>query len=361
MLKTGIIGCGKMADNHAHCIEKIPETEIVAVCDREPLMARDMSDRFGISQYFTDVQKMLDTAKLDVVHIVTPPQNHYTLAKMCLQSGRNVYVEKPFTLDTAEAKDLIALANRKNLKIMAGHNAQFSHAMIRMRELVNNGYLGGNPIHMESHYCYDFGDERFAKVLLGDKNHWVRKLPGSLLQNIISHGIAKIAEFITGDDPIVFAYGFTSPFLKCIGQNDIIDEVRVIIRDEKSTTAYFTFSSQIKPSPHQFRLYGPRNSIIIDDDHQIVILEDDKEYKSYLRYFLPPLRYAKQYVWNFRGNLKKFMKNDFHQPNEAGLKILIESFYNSIISNAPLPISYREILLTSKIMDKIFTQIKKSI
>jgi predicted dehydrogenase len=186
----------------------------------------------------------------------------------------------------------------------------------------------------------------------------VRKLPGSLLQNIISHGVSKIAEFLSGENPVVIAHGFTSPFLKSIGENDIVDEVRVIIKDDDSTTAYFTFSSQISPAPHQFRLYGPKNSLIVDDDHQIIIKIKNTDYKSYLRYFVPPFEYAKQYVGNFCRNFYKFIKKDFHLPNDAALKTLIETFYRSVVNNEPLPLSYREILLTSKIMDAIFTQIR---
>jgi len=358
MIKVGIIGCGKMADQHAVQVQRVQGAKIMGVCDSEPLMAHDVCERFKVGKYFTNAKEMLETINLDVVHITTPPQSHFQLGKMCLESGCNVYIEKPFTLDTTEAEGLIKLAEQNGLKLTAGHNAQFTHAMIRMRELVKNGYLGGKPVHMESHYCYDLGDESYAGALLGDSDHWVRKLPGSLLQNIISHGISKIAEFLSGDNPTVIASGFTSPFLKGIGQNDIIDEVRVIIRDEDSTTAYFTFSSQIKPVPHQFRLYGSKNSLIVDDDHQTLIKIDNKEYKSYLRYFVPPFGYAKQYVGNFGRNFKKFMMKDFHLPNDAALKTLIESFFNSITFNAPLPLSYREILLTSKIMDDIFVQIK---
>jgi predicted dehydrogenase len=358
MIKVGIIGCGKMAEQHIVQIQKISGVDIVAVCDKELLMARDMSERFKIANYFNDVPAMLNQSHLDVAHITTPPQSHCSLAKMCLQAGCHVYVEKPFTIDAIEADELIALAIQKNLKITAGHNAQFTHAMVRMRDLVQKGYLGGKPTHIESYYCYDFGDENYARALLSDPNHWVRTLPGSLLQNIISHGISKIAEFLTGDNPIVIAHGFTSSFLKNLGENKIIDEARVIIRDEDSTTASFVFSSQIKPSPHQLRLYGRKNSLIIDDDHQIVIREDNKDYKSFLRYFVPPFQYAKQYIGNFKTNFWKFLRRDFHLPNDAGLKTLIEAFYNSIINDAPLPLSYREILLTSKIMDAIFAQIK---
>ena len=55
-----------------------------------------------------------------------------------------------------------------------------------------------------------------------------KKVPGKLLQNIISHGVARIAEFLTGDGPQVIAYGFTSPLLKRIDENEIVDELRVI-------------------------------------------------------------------------------------------------------------------------------------
>jgi len=357
MIKVGIIGCGKMADQHALQIQRVSGTQIVGVCDAELLMAKQMAERFHVGGTFMNAKDMLDTVKPDVVHITTPPQSHFPLGKLCLESGSHVYVEKPFTVDTSEAEELIKLADEKGLKVTAGHNAQFTHAMVRMRELVKGGYLGGKPVHMESQYCYEFSDPGYAKALLGDRDHWVRRLPGSLLQNIISHGISKIAEFLSGDRPTVIAHGFTSPFLKSIGEEGIIDEVRVIIRDEDATTAYFTFSSQIGPAPHQFRLYGPKNSLIVDDDHQVVIKIGNKEYQSYLRYFVPPFGYAKQYLGNFRRNFGKFLKRDFHLPNDAALKTLITAFYASITGNAPLPLSYREILLTSRIMDDIFKQV----
>ncbi len=360
MIKVGIVGCGKVADQHAMQIQRISSAEIVGVCDNEPLMAQQIYDRFKVGRYFTHVEDMIKAVKPDVVHITTPPQSHFELGKICLEAGCNVYIEKPFTLNTIEAEELTKIADKHKLKITAGHNAQFTHAMVRMRELVKQGYLGGKPVHMESIYCYSFGDKSYAKALLNDTNHWVRKLPGSLLQNIISHGISKIAEFLKGDNPLVIAHGFTSQFLKDIGQGDIIDEVRVIIRDEDSTTAYFTFSSQMRPTLHQFRLYGPKNTLIVDDDHQVLIKTGGKEYKSYLRYFLPPFDYAKQYMENFGGNFKKFIAKDFHLPFDAGLKTLIESFYNSIVSNSHLPLSYKEILVTSRIMDEIFAQLRKA-
>jgi predicted dehydrogenase len=358
MIRAAIVGCGKMADQHAIQILRLSGVELVATCDTEPLMARQMAERFNVPAWYTDVDEMLASARPDVVHVTTPPQSHLSVGRKCIAAGAHAYIEKPFTLNTADAIELIELANQKGVRITAGHNAQFTHAMCQMRCLINEGYLGGRVVHMESLYCYEFGDPGYAKALLADKDHWARKLPGSLPQNIISHGVAKIAELMKGDDIVVTAQSFTSPFLKEIGQDDIVDELRLTVRDEYGTTADFTFSSQISPSLHQFRVYGQKRSLLVDDDHQIVIKMDNKEYKSYLRFFVPPVLLAKQYLGGLKRNLKKFAKSDLHMPNDAGLFTLITLFYKSITEDTPLPISYREILLTSRIMDAAFEQAK---
>ena len=136
------------------------------------------------------------------------------LRKLCLESGCHVYVEKPFTLYEADARALIDLATAKELKITAGHDDQFSHVARRMRALIQEGFLGGSPVHMESYYCYELGNSAYANALLGDKSHWARRLPGKLLHNIISHGIARIAEHLTTDHPQVTVHGFISPRLR---------------------------------------------------------------------------------------------------------------------------------------------------
>src|SRR5207253_2114568 len=97
-LKIAIVGCGKIADQHIEAIRRVPGTSIVAVCDREPLMAQQLAERFAISACFSDLNELLNAVRPDVVHITTPPQSHYSLAKQCLESGSHVYLEKPFTV-----------------------------------------------------------------------------------------------------------------------------------------------------------------------------------------------------------------------------------------------------------------------
>ena len=78
-------------------------------------------------------------------------------------------------------------------------------------------------------------------------------------------------------------------------------------------------------------------------------------YKSYAEKFVPPVSLAKQYLGNLRTNLGYFWARDFQM--KAGMKFLIESFYRSVEQDGPVPIPYREILLTARIMDAIFAQV----
>lgn len=356
MLKVAIVGCGKIADAHAAQIQRVAGAEIAAVFDREELMAKQLFERFPVRQFFSNLDEMFLRTNPDVVHITTPPQSHFELAKLSLERGCHVYVEKPFTVNAAEADALVAIAEKGGRKLTVGHDLQYSHVATRMRQLVADGYLGGTPVHMESYYCYDLGGPEYAKALLADKDHWVRKLPGRLLHNIISHGLARIAEFLKGDAAQIICHSAISPLLRGLGETEIVDELRVIISDQARTTAYFTFSSQMRPVLNQFRVYGPKNGLMLDQENETLMRLKGNKYKSYAEHFLGPIVLAKQYLGNTAGNVRRFLRRDFH--SKAGMKNLIEAFYRSIRDSGPLPISYREILLTARMMDEIFEQIR---
>jgi predicted dehydrogenase len=354
MLRIAIVGCGKIADQHVQAIGRVAGCDLVALCDREPLMAKQLGERFGISDCFSDLTEMLRAVSPDVVHITTPPQSHYALARGCLEAGSHVYLEKPFTVTAEEAESLIELAERKKVKITAGHNLQFTLEMLEMRQLVKKGFVGGKPVHVESYFTYDLGDKNYVGALLGNREHWVRQLPGKLLHNIISHGIARLAEFL-GDEFIdIIAIADRSPQLRGFGANEVLDELRLLIRDKTGMTAFFCFSTQVR-GLNQLRIYGPAGSITADVITGTVVRTPNRSYKSYLTYFLPPLRDAREHFRNARRNVTNFARQRLYQ--DFGMKELVERFYNSIRKGSPPPIPYREIILTARIMDEIFAQI----
>jgi predicted dehydrogenase len=354
MLKIAIVGCGKVADQHVQAIRRIADCRIVGLCDRELLMAKQLGERFGISACFTDVNEMLRTVSPDVVHITTPPQSHYSLAKQCLESGSHVYLEKPFTITAGEAESLIEFAERCGLKIIVGHNYQFTLEMLEMRRLVKEGFLGGKPVHLESYWSYDLGDTSYVGPVLGNRSHWVRQLPGQLFHNIISHGIAKLAEFLDDELSEIVAIAHQSPPLPRLGAQEILDELRVMIRDKSGTTAFFCFSTQVK-GLNQLRIYGPSNSLVADIITGSLVRSSSRAYKSYVTYFVPPLKNAREHFRNARRNVANFLRRRLYQ--DFGMKELVERFYNSIRKGSPPPVPYREISLTARIMDEVFAQV----
>jgi predicted dehydrogenase len=354
MLTIAIVGCGKVADQHVQAIHRISDCKIVSVCDRELLMAKQLGERFGVSHCFSNLQEMLGATTPNVVHVTTPPQSHFSIARECLESGSHVYLEKPFTVTTEEAESLIELAESRDLRMTAGHNYQFTLEMLEMRRIMNKGFLGGRPVHLESDWSYDLTDASYVGPVLASRAHWVRQLPGQLLHNILSHGIARLAEFLDNELMEIIAMAGQSPRLRSLGGEEVLDELRVLIRDKNGMTALFCFSTEMKGF-NQLRICGPVNSIVVDQVSGSLIRHKNRSYKSYLTYFVPPLQAAREHLRNARVNVTNFFRRRLYQ--DFGMKELIERFYNSIRVGGEPPIPYREIILTARIMDEIFAQI----
>jgi predicted dehydrogenase len=297
---------------------------------------------------------MLQSAAPQIVHITTPPQSHFQLARQCLEFGSNVYIEKPFTLTAAEAEELIQIADERGLKVTAGHNYQFTLEMMEMRRLVREGFLGGPPAHIESYWSYDLGDISYVGPMVSNPDHWVRRLPGQLFHNLISHGLAKIVEFLDDDVTEVLATAHQSAQLRQLRAKEVLDELRVLIRDKNGTTAFFCFSTQIK-GVNQLRVFGPSGSVSADIITGTAIRRSSRAYKSYLTYFTPPLKDANEYLRSAASSVSNFVRRRLYQ--DFGMKELTERFYRCIQGEIALPIPYREIILVARLMDRIFEQV----
>ena len=141
-VKFGVIGYGYWGPNIVRNLRAIKECDVVTVCDKRPdALARAERTQPGL-KYTTDFNAVLSSPDIDAVAIVTPVWTHYELAKLALQNGKHVFVEKPFTANSKQAEELIELAARKNLQIMVDHTFLFSGAVRKIREIIDAGTLG---------------------------------------------------------------------------------------------------------------------------------------------------------------------------------------------------------------------------
>ena len=142
MVRFGVIGYGYWGPNVVRNLTSLEGSELMAVCDKSPAARRRMQKAHPGIAVATEASEILGSADVDAVAVVTPVWTHYELAKSALENGKHVFVEKPFTSNTAQAEELIELAAKKNLKIMVDHTFLFTGAVKKIRELVEEGALG---------------------------------------------------------------------------------------------------------------------------------------------------------------------------------------------------------------------------
>ena len=128
-LRVAIVGTGFIAKQHYEAIGRLAGTEIVAVVGRDEAKTRRFSQEYGIENYFTNFEELF-YMDIDVVHICTPNNLHYPMARLALENKINVFCEKPLSLTTEESGHLVELA--KESGVLHGVNLNYrSNAMVR--------------------------------------------------------------------------------------------------------------------------------------------------------------------------------------------------------------------------------------
>ncbi len=146
-LRAAVVGVGYLGRFHAQKYKMIPEVDLVGVCDSKPDRAEEIAKELSVQAIPT--YKNL-VGKVDIVTISASTVNHFEIAKFLLQNSINVFIEKPITVKSQEAKELCEIANYKGLKIQVGHVERFNPAMISAQKVLNN------PLFIEVHRLAPF-------------------------------------------------------------------------------------------------------------------------------------------------------------------------------------------------------------
>jgi predicted dehydrogenase len=141
-MNFGVIGYGYWGPNIVRNIASLEGSQVLAIAEMSP-SARNRAQKAypGIS-VTPDSRDLILSPRIDAIAIVTPVWTHYELAKAALENGKHVFVEKPFTSNTAQAEELINLAEQKNLTIMVDHTFLFTGAVRKISQLLDEGTLG---------------------------------------------------------------------------------------------------------------------------------------------------------------------------------------------------------------------------
>jgi predicted dehydrogenase len=345
-LKVVLVGCGKVADQHVREIRKLSSARVIAVCDQEPLMAEQLAFRYGIGKHYSNFDRMLEETRPDVVHVTTPPQTHLSLATKGLDAGCHVFVEKPLAVDSKDAEYLIDYAERRNRKLTIGYTYYFDPIMRDLRQMVDSDVLG-TIVHLETFLGYNLTGP-FGRPIIEDDEHWVRQLPGGLVHNVIDHLLSNVIEFITDEELRISVDAWEGS-----GSLGLPNELRIMVRGT-ATSGYATFSSHSRPLIHRLTVFGSKNTAHLDFVASCITFESAPKLPGVLARLAFPFGQARQYLLQGGRNLVRFAKSEYQYF--AGLNFLVSAFYDSIVRDQPVPISYREILRVSRLMDEVFLQ-----
>jgi predicted dehydrogenase len=350
MLRVGIIGCGKIADGHVEQIRAIDRGEVVAVCDREPLMAEQLATRFGIPARYTELAAMLERERLDVLHVATPPDSHRAIAEHAFAAGCHLFVEKPFALCAADTERILDAAVQANRKLAVNYLYNFESPALLLEDYLRAGRLG-DIVHLETLYGYSLSGD-YGLAVLADPKHWVHRLPGRLFHNVLDHVLAKVARFVDDD----FRLTVVSARRRAATGDRIVDamddELRFLIASPATAvTVSGMISAHARPVTHMLRIFGSKDSYELDFAARTITPLARQVYPSALGRLLMPFSQARGYRRNGWRNAGAFRRHEFHYFQ--CMRVLLARFYDAIELDAPVPIAAADILRVSRLIDAL--------
>jgi predicted dehydrogenase len=142
MLSIGVVGYGYWGPNVVRNFSSIPGATVSAVCDLEQNALYQVKKNYAGMNITSDYDEILKSRDIDAVAVVTPVSTHFDIARKALLNGKHVFIEKPFTASSAEAEELIEIADKRNLIIMVDHTFLFTGAVKKIKQFIDEGLLG---------------------------------------------------------------------------------------------------------------------------------------------------------------------------------------------------------------------------
>ena len=190
LVRMGVIGYGYWGPNIVRNFHLQEGSRVVTVCDNSLDALKRVRQTYPSMVVSSESRDLLTSSEIDAVAIVTPVATHYELAKTALEHGKHVFVEKPFTSTSAQAEELIDLADRTKLKIMVDHTFLFTGAVKQIERFICDGTLG-------KLYYYDS-----TRVNLGLLQHDV-----NVIWDLAAHDLAIMNYLIKEKPQAVVATG----------------------------------------------------------------------------------------------------------------------------------------------------------
>jgi|TARA_B110000259_G_scaffold98866_1_gene114115 predicted dehydrogenase len=189
MLKAGVLGAGHLGKIHLRLLQESDKYELIGFFDPFTENAQKVAEEFGY-KLFDSIEALIDA--VEVVDIVTPTLSHFECAKMAIEKGRHIFIEKPITKTVLEAEAIKTLASQFHVQGQVGHVERFNPAFIAVKDKIDT------PMFIETHRLAEFNprgtDVPVVLDLMIHDIDIILSVVDSKVKNVHASGISVISE-----------------------------------------------------------------------------------------------------------------------------------------------------------------------
>jgi predicted dehydrogenase len=322
-LNFGLVGVGHLGTFHLKLLKEIENINFVGFYELDKEKASNIESEYAVKSY-SNYDSLLND--VEALSIVIPTNLHYEIAKKALEKGKHIFIEKPITETIAHAKELIAMAERSNLKIQVGHIERFNPAILSIEK------YNLCPLFIESHRLDQFKP---------------RGVEVAVVLDLMIHDIDIILSLIKSPIASVEANGVAII-------SDTLDIANARITFQNGSVANVTSSRISQKKMRKMRIFQKDAYISVDFQQglsEVFRLADENEKKVEMSVSLGQIEKAKQ------------KKNIVYEQPEVkeinALKYEIELFSNSVLNDTTPVVSAYDGLRALEVADLIMQKINK--
>lgn len=338
-LKAAVFGCGRMGLHHVKAIGIVGVAELVGVADPHAVESMVRPSLPDTVRFYSDPAALLRELKPDIVHVVTPPDTHVDLARLAIEHGAHVYVEKPFALSAEAARSIVDFARARDRKLCAGHQVLFQHSGQHYRDYMP---MLRKIVHIESYFSFKT----------------VRRVGGGLMSpveqliDILPHPIYLMLDgydaSVSGAQP--------APCELISLDVDADGEIRALIK-RNGIPAALTVTLRGRPIESYLRIVGMNGSLGVDFVLSGITRLLGPGASAISAVFNPFIR-ARQIVFGTIANIYRMLTRK--HKSYAGLAELIEAFHRSVGEGKASPVPPYAIAETVRLCEVIGKQLENA-
>ncbi len=271
LIRWGILGTGFIAGEFAKGLSAVNQGQLYGISSRNPANAQAFAQIFQVPRVYESYTELVKDPDIDVVYIATPNQTHKDLCILCLEAGKPILCEKPFTLNVQEAREVIEVARRQQVFCMEAMWMRFMPLIQTVKSLIEEGAIGNVKMLTADFgypFAYDANNRFFAPEFGGgallDRGVYGISLAYYLLgePSKISSQAAIASTGVDEQSVIIFNYPqgelavlsqslctYSSNQAVIMGTKGKITIEELFIKPEKIAVEYFSQLTQSYPSP----------------------------------------------------------------------------------------------------------------